>query len=95
MSRKRHRDQILCQILRTCQDSGASKTKIVYQSNMNFRTIVPYIDLLIENELIEKVDGFPTEYYTTSKGLKTIKCLNELEELIPRSGIRPTKNCDL
>ena len=33
--------------------TGASKTRIVYQANLNFRTINPYLDLMIKNGLIK------------------------------------------
>jgi predicted transcriptional regulator len=82
MSRKRYRDQILGEILRICQKGGASKTRIVYCSNMNFKTVVPYMVLLIENELLEMKEGYPVRYQTTAKGLKALECLNALEELI-------------
>jgi len=42
---------IISQILDICID-GASKTKIVYQANLNFRIINPYLDLLTKNGLI-------------------------------------------
>ena len=35
---KRTREEIVSKILDICQN-GASKTKIVYQSNLNFRTV--------------------------------------------------------
>ena len=48
---KRSRDVIISQILDICI-KGASKTRIVYQANLNFRTINPYLDLLTKNGLI-------------------------------------------
>jgi len=45
---KRSRHEIISQILDVCRN-GASKTRIVYQVNLNFRTVNPYIDLLIKN----------------------------------------------
>jgi predicted transcriptional regulator len=42
---------IISQILDICIN-GASKTRIVYQADLNFRTINPYLDLLIRNGLI-------------------------------------------
>jgi predicted transcriptional regulator len=47
MSERRYKDQILAQILGVCRGDGASKTRIVYASNMNFLTIKPYLSLLI------------------------------------------------
>ncbi len=36
---------------------GASKTQIVYNSNLNFHTVVPYIELLVRNGLAVRVEG--------------------------------------
>ena len=39
---KRSRDLIISQILFICA-KGANKTRIVYQANLNFRTVDPYL----------------------------------------------------
>jgi predicted transcriptional regulator len=49
---KRSKHVIISEILDICKD-GANKTRIVYQANLNFRTVDPYIDLLIKNNLLE------------------------------------------
>ncbi len=67
--KKRFRDQILADVLETCSSQGASKTKVVYSTGMNFNTIKPYLTLLINDGLLEVVDGPPAKYKTTSKGL--------------------------
>ena len=56
MGRKRYRDQILCRILEICA-GGGNKTQIVYNSNMNFHTVVPYLELLVRNGLAERTEG--------------------------------------
>lgn len=53
---KRSKHAIVSEILGICM-SGASKTRIVYQANLNFRTVNPYIDLLIKNNLIQIRNG--------------------------------------
>ena len=65
---KRSRDMIISQILEICVN-GASKTRIVYQANLNFRTISPYIDLLIRNGLIDVKKEKTLIYETTLRGL--------------------------
>ncbi len=77
MKRKRSSDAIICQILEVCVD-GASKTKIVYKSNLNFTTINPYLDLLISSGLIEPVRGPRVVYKTTEKGAKIMKSFKQL-----------------
>jgi len=49
---KRSKDMIISQILDICIN-GASKTRIVYQANLNFRTINPYLEMLTKNEPIK------------------------------------------
>jgi predicted transcriptional regulator len=75
---KRSRGEIVAQILDVCK-AGANKTRIVYQANLNFRTVDPYLETLIKNDLIEVRPGKYTSYETTQKGsnlLETIIVLN-------------------
>jgi len=60
---------IISQILEVCV-GGASKTKIVYQSNLNFTTVIPYLDLLSNRGLIEASRGEHVVYKTTERGVK-------------------------
>ena len=53
---KRSRQEIISQILEICMN-GASKTRIVYHANLNFKTVNPYLDLLIKNDLIQVNEG--------------------------------------
>ena len=80
---KRSRYIIISQILEICM-SGASKTKIVYQANLNFKTVKPYIDLLINNGLLNVKQEPAIIYKTTEKGMDLIekfdKLNNELSE---------------
>jgi predicted transcriptional regulator len=82
MGTKRFKDQILCKILQTCEGEGASKTRIVYTSNMNFKTIKPYLVILARNELIETINESPIKYQLTPKGLKALEHFRALESLI-------------
>jgi predicted transcriptional regulator len=81
---KRSKHVIVSQILDICKN-GACKTKIVYQANLNFRTVNPYIDLLIKNNLIEVKQGETILYETTDRGrhlLDDFKQINsQLSEL--------------
>jgi predicted transcriptional regulator len=80
MSKRRSKDQIIVQILNTCQEECVNKTKVVYQANLNFRTVVPYLDQLITKGLLEaSADKFPL-YRTTAKGEKALESLREIEE---------------
>jgi predicted transcriptional regulator len=75
MKMKRGREAIISQMLEICK-KGACKTRIVYQANLNFRTVNPYINLLLEKELIEKKKGPTVLYETTEKGISLLDNLN-------------------
>lgn len=83
MKGKRSNDVIVSQILEVCI-GGASKTKIVYQSNLNFRTVNPYIDLLIKRSLIEIVRDNRIIYKTTDKGIELMKRFKHHHEEISK-----------
>ena len=65
---RRSREEIVSQILDVCLN-GANKTKIVYQANLNFKTINPYLDLLIGKNLIKVSQGQRLLYETTPQGI--------------------------
>ena len=87
MTSKRCRDQILSQILTTCQGRGASKTMIVYNCNLNFATVKPHLDLLIANGLLETIGDHNVPYVTTEKGALILEHMKEIERLMPIAGI--------
>jgi len=81
---RRSKDKIIAQILEVCRmPPGVIKTKIVYQVNMNFNTIRPYLDLLIKNGLIEATPTKYPIYKTTAKGEMALDRLRALDEKIP------------
>jgi predicted transcriptional regulator len=74
-------------ILEVCVD-GASKTKIVYKSNMNSQTVNPYIDSLVDNCLLEFVQGKHAIYKTTTKGIDFMRSLKQHnDELLKLSSL--------
>ena len=75
---KRSRDAIIARILDICIN-GASKTRIVYQANLNFRTINPYLDLLTKNGLIDVKTEQTVIYKTTTKGLDLLDNFRQIE----------------
>ncbi|HNX40568.1 MAG TPA: winged helix-turn-helix domain-containing protein [Methanothrix sp.] len=74
---KRSRQEIIAKVLDICSD-GAIKTKIVYQANLNFKTVNAYIDLLNKNGLIEVNQGPSTVYETTEKGLNLMESIKHV-----------------
>ena len=77
---KRNREEIISQILNVCRN-GAIKTRVVYQANLNFKTVGPYLDLLVKNNLIEVQQGEKKMYETTEKGETLLEALNQVSEL--------------
>ena len=69
---------IISQILDICIN-GASKTRIVYQANLNFRTINPYIELLTKNGLINVKKEQTIIYKTTPKGLDLLDNFKQIQ----------------
>ena len=68
MQEKRSKDQIKTQILTLMPERQRKQTRIVYQVNLNFRTVEPYLDLLLEKGLLEVIPGAYIMYKTTEKG---------------------------
>ena len=62
--------KIMLLILEICSENdGVNKTKIVYQTNLNFKVATLYLDMLIKEEMIEvKNPGAREKYLTTEKG---------------------------
>ena len=75
MSPRRSKDQLIIQILTTCQGDGLSKTQIVYRVKMNFDNVNHYLDLLIKKGMLEVVQGKFVHYKTTAKGEKAMESL--------------------
>lgn len=75
---KRSRHSIISEIFGICVN-GASKTRIVYQVNLNFRTVNPYIDLLVKNNLIKVRNGRTVLYETTERGAKMLDNFKQIQ----------------
>ncbi len=75
---KRSRETIIGGILETCKEP-ATKTKVVYQGNLNFRTVKPYLDLLMRSGLLEASGEKMPTYKTTKKGMNVLEHLKALK----------------
>ena len=79
---KRSKQEIFSQILEICMN-GANKTRIVYLANLNFRTVNPYLDILIKNQhLIETGQGEQILYQTTQKGMDLLESINKVNSTL-------------
>ena len=76
----RSRTEIVGNIL-DAANGGATKTKIMYTAFLSYNQLNEYLSILIENNLIEYLDGTKT-FKTTEKGLNLLKIHNEMTELL-------------
>ena len=79
----RSRTEIVGNIL-DAANGGASKTKIMYTAFLSYNQLKEYLSVLIENNLIEYLDGTKT-FKTTEKGLNFLKTHNEIGELLQQT----------
>jgi predicted transcriptional regulator len=59
-------------------EGGAKKTHVMFKSNVNPLVLEKYLSFCVQNGLIAKDK---LGYTTTAKGLKLIKCLNQISDL--------------
>ena len=76
----RSRTEIVGMILEAA-NGGATKTKIMYKAFLSYAQLREYLSVLIENNLLEYLEGTQT-YKTTEKGLNYLKMNNEIGELL-------------
>jgi predicted transcriptional regulator len=76
----RSRTEIVAMILEAA-NGGTSKTKIMYKAFLSYAQLREYLSVLIENNLLEYLEGSQT-YKTTEKGLNFLKMHNEIGELL-------------
>jgi predicted transcriptional regulator len=63
-------------------NGGTTKTKIMYKAYLSYNQLKEYLTILIENTLLEYIDGTQI-FKTTEKGLHYLKMYNAIEELLP------------
>ena len=79
----RSRTEIVGNIL-DAANGGTTKTKIMYTAFLSYNQLNEYLSILIENNLIEYLDGTKT-FRTTDKGLNLLKIHNEMAELLQQT----------
>jgi predicted transcriptional regulator len=79
--RYRSRTEIVGNIL-DAANGGTTKTKLMYKAYISYNQLKEYLTILIENNLIEYIDGTQT-FKTTEKGLMYLKMYNAIGELLP------------
>ena len=74
--RNKSRTEIVGNIL-DAANGGTSKTKIMFSAYLSYNQLNEYLSILIENNLIEYLDGTKT-FKTTEKWLNLLKIHNEM-----------------
>jgi predicted transcriptional regulator len=80
----RSRTEIVAMILNAANGGGETKTKIMYFAFLSYNQVKEYLSVLIENNLIEYLDG-TNKFKTTEKGIYFLKMHNELGELLSQT----------
>lgn len=78
---RRTKEQIIAQILNTCQE-GASKTKIAETLGLHPHSVNDYLNLLTRNGFLEDHSDKPFLHQITNRGIELLKHLEVIEELI-------------
>ncbi len=82
MSRRRNTNMVTTQILKVCKE-GASKTRVIYQANLNSIIGTQYLDYLMKNGFIEAIpDGARFIYRTTAKGQDLQEKLGQYQSIM-------------
>ena len=76
----RSRTEITAMILDTA-NKETTKTKIMYNAYLSYNQVKEYISILLENNLLEYLEGVRT-FRTTEKGLSFLKMHREMGELL-------------
>ena len=76
---RRNKLEILGGILNICKTEGSSKTKIVYQVNLNFKNAGQYLEWLTSHGYLVKEERL---YKTTSSGYKLLQDINDINSTI-------------
>ncbi|HEY5737134.1 MAG TPA: winged helix-turn-helix domain-containing protein [Nitrososphaeraceae archaeon] len=78
--KNRGRTEMLAAMLEVAKGK-VTKTKIMYIAFLSYGQLKEYLSILIENNLIEYLDG-DNKFKTTEKGIHFLKMHNQIEELL-------------
>jgi predicted transcriptional regulator len=83
VSRRRSNIEIIADMLRV-GENGAGKTEIMYSANMSYSQIQKYLDYLVNQGFVNKVDMDNTmvAYQVTDSGLRLLKAIDTLMEML-------------
>ena len=83
VSRRRSNIEIIADMLRV-GENGAGKTEIMYSANMSYSQIQKYLDYLVNQGFINRVemDKSMVAYQVTESGLKLLKAIDNLMAML-------------
>jgi predicted transcriptional regulator len=83
VSRRRSNIEIIADMLRV-GENGAGKTEIMYSANMSYHQIQKYLDYLVNEGFINKVNmgNAMVAYQVTESGLKLLKAIDTLMAML-------------
>ena len=83
VGRRRSNIEIIADMLRV-GENGAGKTEIMYTANMSYSQIQKYLDYLVNQGFVNKVnmDNTMIAYQVTDSGLKLLKAIDTLMEML-------------
>jgi predicted transcriptional regulator len=88
VGRRRSSIQIIADMLRV-GENGAGKTEIMYTANMSYSQIQKYLNYLVDQGFIYKVnlDNTMVAYRVTDSGFKLLKAIDALMEILEPGGL--------
>ena len=83
VSQRRSNIEIIADMLRV-GENGAGKTEIMYSANMSYHQIQKYLEYLVNQGFVNKIDMDNTlvAYQVTDSGLKLLKAIDTLLEML-------------
>jgi predicted transcriptional regulator len=80
---RRSNIEIIADMLRV-GENGAGKTEIMYSANMSYSQIQKYLDYLVNQGFINKInmDNTMIAYQVTDSGLKLLKAIDSLMAML-------------
>jgi predicted transcriptional regulator len=82
LDKRRDKLEIMKSILSICKNDDATKTRIVYRANLNFKTAGIYLDWLINKGLVAKDEN---HFKLTTKGTELLSNLQDIAPLFSES----------